>query len=52
VISAAVMGAGAGQRVNKVHWLVAKDILLTWMMTIPLTGVLSALVYQIVILLT
>jgi PiT family inorganic phosphate transporter len=52
VISSAVMGAGAGQRVNKVHWLVAQDMLLTWIMTIPLSGVFSALVYTLVMLLT
>ena len=52
VISSAVMGAGAGQRVNKVNWLVAQDMFLTWIMTIPLTGIFSALVYQIVVLLT
>jgi PiT family inorganic phosphate transporter len=46
------MGAGAGQRVNKVHWLVAQDMLLTWIMTIPLSGVFSALVYTLVMLLT
>jgi len=35
VISMALMGAGAAERVNKVRWQVGMDMLTTWGLTIP-----------------
>ena len=45
VISTAVMGVGAAERPNKVRWKIAKDIGTTWLLTIPATALLAALVY-------
>ena len=42
VVSTAIMGAGAAERVNKVRWGVAVDILIAWVLTIPATVVLGA----------
>jgi inorganic phosphate transporter, PiT family len=45
VVSSAIMGVGAAERISKVRWQVAYDFFLTWLLTIPLTALLSALLY-------
>jgi len=45
VVSSAVMGVGAGQRMSKVRWGVAKEIAVAWLLTIPATGLLGAGTY-------
>jgi inorganic phosphate transporter, PiT family len=45
VVSSAIMGVGAAERVNKVRWGVATEILTAWLLTIPATAVLSGLIY-------
>ena len=42
VVSTAIMGAGAAERVNKVRWGVATNILIAWVLTIPATAMLGA----------
>jgi PiT family inorganic phosphate transporter len=41
-VSTAIMGAGAAERVNKVRWGIAANILVAWVLTIPATGLLGA----------
>ena len=48
VVSMSIMGAGAGDRISKVRWTVLKDIFLAWVLTVPVTAVLSAVIYIIV----
>lgn len=43
VVSTAILGAGAADRVNKVRWRVATDILWAWVLTLPATVGLGAL---------
>jgi PiT family inorganic phosphate transporter len=45
VVSGAIMGVGAADRVNKVRWGVASEILVAWLITIPATALVAALVY-------
>ena len=45
VMSSSIMGVGAAERVNKVRWLVLQDMVTAWLLTIPVTGALSALAY-------
>jgi PiT family inorganic phosphate transporter len=45
VVSSAIMGAGAAERVNKVRWMVARDMIYTWVFTIPANGIGAALIY-------
>jgi len=45
VVSPAILGVGAAERINKVRWGVAADIVMAWLLTIPLTAGLSALIY-------
>lgn len=45
VVSMSIMGAGAGDRISKVRWLVLKDIAEAWVITIPTTALLAVPVY-------
>jgi inorganic phosphate transporter, PiT family len=47
VISSAIMGVGAAKGFNKVKWDVAGKIVTTWIITLPITAVLSAVIYWI-----
>ena len=38
VITSSVMGVGSAKRISAVKWSVAKDIVLTWIITLPLTA--------------
>lgn len=50
VVSSAIMGVGAAERINKVRWGVGGEILTTWVVTIPVTGLFAALTYWLLIL--
>jgi PiT family inorganic phosphate transporter len=45
VVSSAIMGVGAGERVNKVRWGVAQEIATAWLLTIPATALVAAGIY-------
>ena len=47
VVSSAILGVGAADRVNKVRWNLAGNILAAWLITIPLSGLLAAGLYGI-----
>lgn len=47
VISSAIMGVGSAQRVKGVKWGVAKKIVLTWIITLPISAAFAAIVYQV-----
>lgn len=48
VVSSAIMGAGAAERVSKVRWMVAREMIFTWLFTIPTTAIGSALIFLII----
>jgi inorganic phosphate transporter, PiT family len=48
VVSSAIMGVGAAERVNKVRWKVAQDIATAWLLTIPVTALLAAGIYWVI----
>lgn len=45
VVSMALMGAGAAERINKVRWGMLIDMLITWGLTIPASALLAASMY-------
>jgi len=45
VISSTILGAGSAERIQKVRWGIAGQIVLAWIFTIPATGALGALFY-------
>ena len=48
VVSSAIMGAGAAERMSKVRWMVAREMVYTWLFTIPSTALGSALIFLVV----
>ncbi len=49
VVSSSIIGVGASHRLGKVRWNVAVDILTAWLVTIPMTGLLAAGIYWLII---
>lgn len=45
VISSAIMGVGSAQRVKGVKWGVAKKIVLTWIITLPISAVMAGIIF-------
>jgi len=48
VVSTAIMGVGAAERVNKVRWGVAGEIASAWLLTIPATALVSSGIYWLI----
>ncbi len=46
VMSSAIVGAGSAERVQKVRWGVVNNIVISWLLTIPASALLSALIYH------
>jgi PiT family inorganic phosphate transporter len=47
VVSGGVMGAGAGKRLESVHWGVFGQMLTAWVFTIPMAGALGAASWEV-----
>jgi PiT family inorganic phosphate transporter len=45
VMSSSIVGVGAGERLNKIRWNVLGDMVVAWLLTIPVTAGLAALTY-------
>lgn len=45
IITSALIGSGASERMNKIRWKVASEMVITWLVTIPATFTFSCLVY-------
>ena len=44
-ITGAIVGVGAARRVSAVRWGLAGNIVIAWVVTLPATAVVSAMVY-------
>lgn len=49
VVSSAIIGVGSAERASKVRWSVAEDIVTSWLITIPASGLLAAGVYWLIV---
>ncbi|MCL6597515.1 MAG: inorganic phosphate transporter [Alicyclobacillus macrosporangiidus] len=49
VISSAIMGTGAAKRFRQVKWGVALNIVTAWVLTIPISGLLAALLAKAIL---
>jgi len=47
VVSSAIMGVGSAERLSKVRWGVAQEIVVAWILTIPATAVAAAIIYRL-----
>jgi PiT family inorganic phosphate transporter len=45
VVSSSILGAGSADRVSKVRWIVARDIVVAWVLTIPVSALMAAGLY-------
>lgn len=45
VVSSAIMGVGSAERLSKVRWGVAGEIFAAWVLTLPITALMAALLY-------
>lgn len=48
VVSAAIIGVGSSERISKVRWSVAEEIVAAWLITIPASALISAGVYLLI----
>jgi PiT family inorganic phosphate transporter len=44
-ITGAIVGVGAARRVSAVRWNIAKNIVVAWVITMPMAGVIAAIFY-------
>ena len=45
VVSGSIMGVGSAKRVSAVRWGIAQQMLIAWIVTIPTTSILAAIIY-------
>ena len=48
-ITGAIIGVGATKRLSAVRWGITKNLLVAWILTIPVSALLAAIIYKIVI---
>ena len=48
VVSGSIMGIGSAERVRAVHWGVARSMLVAWVVTIPISALMSAIIFKII----
>jgi len=48
VVSSAIVGAGSAERMSKVRWGVAQQMLVAWLLTLPMSALLGAGVYALI----
>lgn len=51
IVSSAIIGVGSSERVSKVRWSVAEEIVTAWLITIPASALIAAGVYGVLELL-
>jgi len=47
-ITGAIMGVGSTSRISAVRWGVAREIIIAWILTIPMSAIISALSFKII----
>jgi PiT family inorganic phosphate transporter len=45
VVSSAIVGVGAAERLGKVRWSMVGDVLTAWLITIPASAAVAAIFY-------
>ncbi|MCJ7511334.1 MAG: inorganic phosphate transporter [Anaerolineales bacterium] len=49
VMSTSIMGVGAAERANKVRWMVLRDLMAAWLLTIPAAAMLSGVTMWLIL---
>jgi len=47
VVSGSLLGVGSSKRLKAVNWGVARSMVLAWFVTIPLSGIVAAIAYEV-----
>lgn len=47
VVSGSLLGVGASKRIKAVNWGVARSMVMAWFVTIPLSGIVAAIAYEV-----
>ena len=47
VITSSILGMGSTQRLSAVRWGVAREIVIAWILTFPVVGILAAVLYWV-----
>ena len=47
-ITGAIIGVGATKRLSAVRWGVTKNLIVAWVLTIPVSALLAGIIFQIV----
>jgi len=47
-ITGAIMGVGATKRLSAVRWGITRKLLVAWILTIPVSAAIAALIYLVV----
>jgi len=47
VMSTSILGVGAGERPNKVRWYLLRDMLVAWLLTLPVSALLAAGAFEL-----
>lgn len=50
VVSSSILGVGSSQRVKGVKWTTAQRMIITWIITLPVSIILSFIIYHICVL--
>lgn len=50
VVSSSIMGVGAAKRLRGVRWNIARQIIIAWFVTIPSAGLVSLLIYRLMVI--
>jgi PiT family inorganic phosphate transporter len=48
VVSSSIMGVGSAERLSKVRWGVAREIMIAWVVTIPATALMAAGIFFLI----
>jgi PiT family inorganic phosphate transporter len=49
IVSSAIVGVGSSERMSKVRWSVTEEVVASWLITIPASGLLAAGLYWLLV---
>ncbi len=50
VMSSSIMGAGSAERLSKVRWFIGYEMVIAWVLTIPISAILAGILYLLLTL--
>ena len=50
VMSSSIMGAGSAERLSKVRWFIGYEMVIAWVLTIPISAIVAGIIYLLLTL--